>query len=574
MIELKDRIYTNCDTVGTGNIVVGMPREGYQGWDVISNGNTVYYCIIADTQWEVGYGVKTDTEITRNILASSMGELMSLDGSASVFCTYPAEKSVVLDTDGNLPVSKDIIAGGIIESSSVVKAPMIVTDAVLVGGDADDEGAEITEILDVYTKGEVDKLQSDQDEAWEALQTQQDEEWAESQLDQDKRWDTSQKAQDTKINENKSSIQGLASDLESTQRDVVELEEEIEALAPSFDRGRWKHDETTTIKGSPDTGSYYLTTDTEVTNQFNDTKKIYFNNVDAEDPPQTHTFDDVTEGMYIEVFEALDSSYLLATVDTITKESGYTVMDLTVVKAEGEAGLSEEETPDISTSSSQEGIRVKFFTLADTGVDLDSLMPKSGGTFTGDVKIDRGDLHVKASNTGNGISFQVWNGNDYQQLLLNGEGNFQYRRPNNITLTTDTVARLSDIDEISLHSLTSDLTTPFYYRAPKNLGSNEFALNATRAYDIRFIYIYKLYTRDGSHVAIKNYSLTPSTELEIRETDTGLLLFNGLIKSWEVSSYASGDRILEVAKPSYARSGYNFSTSKKYTMRVTNLTKD
>ena len=561
MIELKDRIYTLCDTVGIGNIVVGTPREGYQGWDVISNGNTVYYCIVNDTQWEVGHGVKTDAEITRNLLASSNGELISLDGNSSVFCTYPAEKSVVLDADGNLPVSKDIIAGGIIESSSLVKAPTIVTDAVLVGGNSEEDGSEIAELLDVYTKGEVDKLQEEQDEKW-----------AESQSDQDKSWGESQKTQDTKITENKSSIQGLASDLESTQRDVVELEEEIEALAPSFDRGRWKHDETQTIKGSPDTGSYYLTTDTEVTNQFNDVAKIYFNNTDAQDPPKTHTFEDVTEGMYIEVFEALDSSYLLATVDTITKESGYTVMDLTVVKAEGEAGLSEEETPDVSTASSQEGIRVKFFTLADTEVDLDSLMPKAGGTFTGNVTTDKGGIYINTSNKSTGNNFSVTNGNSVKQLNINGYGNFEYDKSNcpPDRMSDKTVATMGDL--LNLYTLgSSDNMT---YRPPKSLSNYEFATDRNSVNGISNVYLYRLKNNENNMVDMADYEPTPSTEFKIYYPSTGEIIFTTLVRNWRQSSYSSGDRMFDV--PGYGhfyKLGYSMSSSSAYRVMLTNMIK-
>ena len=561
MIELKDRIYTDCTSVGQDNIITGDTKLGYQGWDVIQDNNTVYYCIIDDTQWEVGHGIKLGNAISRNVIASSTGDKLILDGSSSVFCTYPAEKSVFLDIDGNLPVSKDIIAGGMIESSSLVKAPMVVTDAVLVGGDSDGDGADIAELLDVYTKDQVD-----------ALQEEQDEEWAESQSEQDKRWDASQKAQDTKISENKTSIQGLASDLESTNRDIVELEEEIEALAPSFDRGHWKHDETTTIKGSPDAGSYYLTTDTEVTNEFADVTKIYFNNVDAEDPPQTHTFDDVTEGMYIEVFEALDSSFLLATVDTITKESGYTVMDLTVVKAEGQAGLPEEETPDVSAASSGEGIRVKFFTLADTEVDLDSLMPKAGGTFTGNVTTDKGGIYINTSNKSTGNNFSVTNGNSVKQLNINGYGNFEYDKSNcpPDRMSDKTVATMGDL--LNLYTLgSSDNMT---YRPPKSLSNYEFATDRNSVNGISNVYLYRLKNNENNMVDVADYEPTPSTEFKIYYPSTGEIIFTTLVRNWRQSSYSSGDRMFDT--PGYGhfyKLGYSMSSSSAYRVMLTNLRK-
>ncbi len=101
-IQLKDRIYTNCSTIGKADIDVGATKEGYQGWEQITDGSTVYYCITDNTDWEVGYGVKTGTEIVRNLLSSSTGSLLSLNGNASVFCTYPSENAVFLNADDNI----------------------------------------------------------------------------------------------------------------------------------------------------------------------------------------------------------------------------------------------------------------------------------------------------------------------------------------------------------------------------------------------------------------------------------------------------------------------------------------
>mgnify|MGYP000344735846 CR=1 FL=1 len=103
-IQLKDRIYTTCPTIGKADIEIGAVKEGYQGWESITDGNTVYYCITDDAAWEVGYGVKTGTEIVRNLLSSSTGSLLSLNGNSSVFCTYPAEKAVFLNLDGNIEI--------------------------------------------------------------------------------------------------------------------------------------------------------------------------------------------------------------------------------------------------------------------------------------------------------------------------------------------------------------------------------------------------------------------------------------------------------------------------------------
>ena len=105
-IQLKDRIYTLCNTVGTNDAIIGPAKEGYQGWEGITIGNTVYYCITDDTSWEVGYGqylsrAGTPT-IQRNVLDSNTGEKLDLSGNASIFCTYPSEKAVFLNADDNM----------------------------------------------------------------------------------------------------------------------------------------------------------------------------------------------------------------------------------------------------------------------------------------------------------------------------------------------------------------------------------------------------------------------------------------------------------------------------------------
>ena len=143
-LQLKDRVRTACTTIGKAEIEIGAVRAGYQNWDGITDGNTVYYCVVEGNKWEVGYGVKTGTEITRNLLSSSTGSLLSLDGTSDVFETYPAEKAVILNTDGNIELP-----------SSNIKANKFVGD-----------GSELTNIptsADTYTKTEIDDQQDAQD---------------------------------------------------------------------------------------------------------------------------------------------------------------------------------------------------------------------------------------------------------------------------------------------------------------------------------------------------------------------------------------------------------------------------
>ena len=54
-IQLQDRIFTLCTTVGTNDAIIGATNSGYQGWEGISLGNTVYYCITDNTDFEEYY---------------------------------------------------------------------------------------------------------------------------------------------------------------------------------------------------------------------------------------------------------------------------------------------------------------------------------------------------------------------------------------------------------------------------------------------------------------------------------------------------------------------------------------
>ena len=174
-LQLKDRVRTACTTIGKAEIEIGAVRAGFQNWDGITDGNTVYYCVVEGNKWEVGYGVKTGTEITRNLLSSSTGSFLSLDGTADVFETYPAEKAVILNTDGNIELP-----------SSNIKANKFVGD-----------GSDLTNIptsADTYTKTEID---------------------------------TQQNAQNTNISSNTTAIGTLSGQVAQNSEDIGELQDSI-----------------------------------------------------------------------------------------------------------------------------------------------------------------------------------------------------------------------------------------------------------------------------------------------------------------------------------------------------------
>lgn len=102
-LVVKDRVKETTTTTGTGTITLSGAANGFQSFSVIGNGNTTYYAIVGPTEWEVGIGTYTasGTTLSRDTILESSNGGTAVNFSAGpkdVFCTYPAEKSVDIDT--------------------------------------------------------------------------------------------------------------------------------------------------------------------------------------------------------------------------------------------------------------------------------------------------------------------------------------------------------------------------------------------------------------------------------------------------------------------------------------------
>ena len=104
-LVLKDRVKETTTTTGTGTITLAGAVVGYQTFSVIGNSNTTYYVIEdANNAWEVGIGTYTlsGTTLSRDtILDNSAGNTSAItlsSGTHTVFCGYPAGKSVVTES--------------------------------------------------------------------------------------------------------------------------------------------------------------------------------------------------------------------------------------------------------------------------------------------------------------------------------------------------------------------------------------------------------------------------------------------------------------------------------------------
>ena len=107
-LVLLDRVRETSTTTGTGTITLLGATTGYQAFSAIGNGNTTYYTIYdsASGAWEVGIGTYTlvGTTLSRTTVLSSSnaGALVPFGaGTKDVFVTYPAEKAIYEEVNGD-----------------------------------------------------------------------------------------------------------------------------------------------------------------------------------------------------------------------------------------------------------------------------------------------------------------------------------------------------------------------------------------------------------------------------------------------------------------------------------------
>jgi hypothetical protein len=106
-LVVKDRVQEASTTSGTGTLTLIGAVPGFQTFSTaIGNGNTTFYTIYDNVAqvWEVGIGtVGAGTLARTTVLSNSSGTTTPINlagNSSSVFCTYPAEKSINYDANG------------------------------------------------------------------------------------------------------------------------------------------------------------------------------------------------------------------------------------------------------------------------------------------------------------------------------------------------------------------------------------------------------------------------------------------------------------------------------------------
>lgn len=107
-IVVKDRVKETTAVTGTGTATLLGAANGFQSFAAIGNGNITYYAIAnsEDGTWEVGKGTYSTTgpTLTRDAVyaSSNAGALVNFAvGIKDIFCTYPAEKAIYEEPNGN-----------------------------------------------------------------------------------------------------------------------------------------------------------------------------------------------------------------------------------------------------------------------------------------------------------------------------------------------------------------------------------------------------------------------------------------------------------------------------------------
>lgn len=122
---VKDRVKETTTTTGTGTVTLAGASAGFQSFAAIGDGNTTYYAITSGNDYEVGLGTYTasGTTLSRTTVleSSNSGSKITLAGTSDVFCTYPAEKAVVQDSDDTGIAPQLGASNGIVLNSDTVE---------------------------------------------------------------------------------------------------------------------------------------------------------------------------------------------------------------------------------------------------------------------------------------------------------------------------------------------------------------------------------------------------------------------------------------------------------------------
>ena len=130
---VADRVKQYTNTTGTDPYTFSGSVDGFQDFsDVSSDGDTLYYSVSDDINWEVGLGTYASAggTLTRTTIFSSSNANSAVNwgvGTKTIFVTYPADKAVIQDVSGNVDVPNNLTVGGTVDGIDIAARDAVLT---------------------------------------------------------------------------------------------------------------------------------------------------------------------------------------------------------------------------------------------------------------------------------------------------------------------------------------------------------------------------------------------------------------------------------------------------------------
>ena len=181
---------------------------------------------------------------------------------------------------------------------------------------------------------------------------------------------------------------------EALRQDIIELEEEIDAIAPSVEYGTWVWKNPSTLGRPPLDGEFYLLTEAlTTTDDYINTKHIVIHN-DEYGGTGTHGWIDADPGKLIQLFDAADPDFLLGEITATDIKDTYVIITVDLIQSNGTPG--DNLDPDTGAYLT----RINIFEKP-SGGDASGFVLKTGDTMTGTLQMD-GDAAIKTRNLDSG----------------------------------------------------------------------------------------------------------------------------------------------------------------------------
>ena len=190
------------------------------------------------------------------------------------------------------------------------------------------------------------------------------------------------------------------------QSEIIELEEEINAIAPTVERGTWAYNANAIVPNTaPGDGNFYLQEDgATIVTDYPSSNRVFLSKKNS--VGDDVTFANVVVDQLIGLFDADDNDYLIGTITAVdASNSAYVQIDFTFEQGEG--------APEDTKLA-----RLNIFE-APTGGSGSEFLPLAGGTMTGEVKFD-GDVSYNGILV-NGLAGKTYN-NSQRKVFQVGSG--------------------------------------------------------------------------------------------------------------------------------------------------------